>query len=464
MTSIVIIRYLTPSEYGDYQFLMSIFVAIFTFSNLNTQNGYFTFLSQKKESILFYWHYLIWEILQLLLVLVVSSFLLLSHLVNPFLGLDLGVVILALIAVFFTKNIREMITNTFESRRMTTYYLKFTFLINLIHFLIILFCSLNKLLNIKIIFLLIILEFATYLAISILVFWKRRNSFVCKVNYLMRENLRRYYHYSKPLFYSSLMGFIYLFLERWFLQKYGGPIQQAYLAFSIQFSTIILILTTSVLKVFWKEVAEHISNKNMQNLEKLFMKATKNIYIITSLISLFFIFNAKNIIIVVYGEKYLPGIYVFMLISFYTIHQTLGQLYGTFLLASEETRYYSCVSVLFTALAIPLMFFMVAGKSQYGLNLGAIGIATVMVSIQLFSVSSLGYLIKKKFGFKSMFLFQFKYLVIFALLIFISSLCIKFFVGNIFIQLILESLFLLLILSYIYFRNIKEVFVAKSLK
>lgn len=463
ITSIVVIRYLTPQEYGNYQFLFSIFVAIFTFSNLNTQNSYFTFISQKKESLKFYKDYLTWEFLQLFLVLLVCVGIYFSGFFDLFFGQDILLVVLALVAIFGTKNIRELVTNTFESRRMTLFYLKSTFIINLINLLFVGIFAFRDSLTIEIIFIFIILEFFIYLFISIIVFIKRKEEFIdVDKSYDFKLTLNRYYDYIKTLFFSSLVSFLYLFLERWLLQKYGGSEQQAYLAMSIQFSTIILVLTTSILKVFWKEVAEHISDKNYEVLEKIFTMATNNIFIITSLISIFFIINAKEIILLIYGEKYLPGVIVFMLISFYTIHQILGQLYGTFMLASEETKSYSYVSIFFSILSIPLMFIAVSPKEIYGLELGALGIAIVMVFIQFLSVNTFGYVIKRKFGFKSIFLFQFKYLIIFGIINALIYTLLKILDINIFITLLIQLFVLALIVFKLYFIKIKRAFFEKN--
>lgn len=454
---------MTPAEYGNYQFLFSIFVAILTFANLNTQNGYFTFISQKKESFLFYRDYIIWEFIQIFIVLIIVLGIYFTNIVDLFLNQDITLIILALFAVYGTKNIRELITNTFESKRMTTFYLKSTFIINVLNLFLIVIFAINDMLNVSIIFTFIILEFFLYLLIAIIVFFKRKDEFIENGKaYDFKLNFNRYFKYAKPLFFISLVAATYLFLERWLLQKYGGAEQQAYLALAIQFSTIILILTTSILKIFWKEVAEHIADKNFEVLENIFKNAIENIFIITSLISIFFIVNAKEIILFIYGEKYLPGVIVFMLISFYTIHQTLGQLYGTFMLASEETKSYSYVSIFFSIIAIPLMFISVAPKDIYGFDLGAMGIGIVMVIVQLLSVNTLGYVIKRKFGFKSIFLFQFKYLIIFGILNALIYTLLKILDINIFITLLIQLFVLALIVFKLYFIKIKRVFFEKN--
>jgi len=462
ITSILIIRYLTPVEYGNYQFLFSIFVTIFTFSNLNTQNGYFTFLSKKKESIYFYRDYLVWEFLQLFIVIGITIVLYFTKVFNLFLGLDIFLVLLALVAVFFTKNIRELITNTFESQRMTSFYLKAIFIINLVNFLLILFFVLNDILSISIIFLLISIEFFIYLLVAIYMFMKEKKQFLEQTSsYRFKLNIKRYYLYVKPLFFSSLVAAVYLFLERWLLQKYGGAQEQAYLALAIQFSTIILILTTSIVKVFWKEVAQYIASKDLTNLENIFINATKNIFIFTSFISVFFILNAKDILLIIYGEKYLAGAYVFMLISFYTIHQTLGQLYGTFMLASENTKEYSYISVVSMLLALPLLFVAVMNQNDFGFGLGAVGVASIMVFVQLFSVNIMGYIIKKKFGFESLFLFQIKYLLVAFIVLGIFHTLVNELISGVYIQVLVQSLLLTLTLIIVFFEKIRGYIIEK---
>lgn len=457
ITSIIVIRYLTPTEYGNFQFLFSIFVTILTFANLNTQNGYFTFISQKKEPFLFYRDYIIWEFIQLSVVLSIVLLIYFTGIVDLFLNQDIVLVVLALLAVYGTKNIRELITNTFESKRMTTFYLKSIFVINVLNLVLIALFAINDMLNIAIIFTFIILEFGIYLLIAIIVFWKRKSEFIEETKiYNFRLNINRYFNYVKPLFFSSLVVSVYLFLERWLLQKYGGAEEQAYLALAIQFSTIILILTTSILKIFWKEVAEHMADRNLQVLEKIFVSATENIFIITSLISIFFMINAKEIIVFIYGEKYISGVIVFMLISFYTIHQTLGQLYGTFMLASEETKSYSYISIVFSMMAIPLMFIAVAPKDMYGLELGATGVAIVMVFVQLLSVNTIGYIIKRTFGFQSMFLFQLKYLIIFSAFVYFISFITDVITNNVLLNLLIQVVFISISLSVIFLDKLKK--------
>ena len=52
------------------------------------------------------------------------------------------------------------------------------------------------------------------------------------------------------------MAFIYIFTDRWLLQYYSGSVEQAYYSVAAQFAAIALIFTTSILRIFWKEISE----------------------------------------------------------------------------------------------------------------------------------------------------------------------------------------------------------------
>lgn len=453
LTSIIIVRTLSPIEYGNYQFLVSIFVAIFTFANLNSQNGYFTFISQKKESYKFYKHYLLWEFIQFSFVglsiigIIASGY-------NLFLNIEAGLIALAFISIYLTKNIRELIVNTFESTRATHYYLYFIFTINLINLALITLLKYYDALNVKTILSLSIAEYSIFFMISLYVFLKHKDTFInSDKTYSFRDNFQKYSTYTKPLFISSLIAFSYLFLERWLLQKYGGADQQAFYSLAIQFSSIILILTTSMLKIFWKEIAEYIHKKDYVHLNIIFSSSIENIFFITTIISLFFAFNAKEIILILYGNKYIAAETVFVLMNLYTIHQTLGQLYGTFMLAAEETKVYSIIGIFFTLIALPFILFAVLPKQLYGLNLGAVGIASVMIIIQLFSVNSLGYYIKRKYNFDSIFLFQIKHLARIAMVFFLINYLADLLFVNSYLHLFFEGGITLITFLIIYYNK-----------
>ena len=70
------------------------------------------------------------------------------------------------------------------------------------------------------------------------------------------NTLKKYLNYCLPLIPYSWITFAYIFIDRWLLQYYSGSVEQAYYSVAAQFAAIALIFTTSILRIFWKEISE----------------------------------------------------------------------------------------------------------------------------------------------------------------------------------------------------------------
>jgi len=84
-----------------------------------------------------------------------------------------------------------------------------------------------------------------------------------------------------------------------------------------------------------------------------------------------------------------------MVMIFYPIHQTYGQLAGGILLSMERTDIYRNISILSSALGIILCYFFIAPSTYLipGLDLGATGLALKMVVVQIIGVNIIIYFV-----------------------------------------------------------------------
>ena len=73
----------------------------------------------------------------------------------------------------------------------------------------------------------------------------------------------------------------------------------------------------------------------------------------------------------------------------YPIHQSLGQIQGTYLMATSNTRTHAAIGMLSMLLSIPATYFVTAPRNALipGLALGATGVVIKMVAVQLIAVS-----------------------------------------------------------------------------
>ena len=73
ITGMIIARNLGPENYGDYSFLIGSFIAIRQIIELGTSTAFYTFISQKTRSYNFYLYYIIWQLFQFLVVLLLIT-------------------------------------------------------------------------------------------------------------------------------------------------------------------------------------------------------------------------------------------------------------------------------------------------------------------------------------------------------------------------------------------------------
>jgi hypothetical protein len=92
-----------------------------------------------------------------------------------------------------------------------------------------------------------------------------------------------------------------------------------------------------------------------------------------------------------------------MIMFLYPIHQSMGQITGTLILASSQTRVYMRVSVAVMIVSLPLSYLVQAPPTAWlvpGLGLGALGIALKTVLINIVSVNISAFIISRIYGWK----------------------------------------------------------------
>lgn len=370
IVSIAVARYLMPEAYGNYQYILTVMTAVMLLMNMGTEKAYFTFISQKLQSVKFHLFYFAWQIAQLILVFVFIILLSGDLYQMLFKDIEKTLVLVAMIAVFFVGNVQNSINHIAESIRKTHYSQSMSICVAVLHLVIVMsFIYFDKL-DIQSLFLILLVEYVIYAFILGLLLKKftlfSSEPFDAKVVF------EKFYRYSKPLFFLSLVGFVYTVMDRWLIQKYVGSEGQAFFAISMQFSALTMLVTSSVLNLFWKEIAESLEKNDIEKSRQYFEVVSKNLFIFTTMVSSILFFFSDEILKFFYTDDYLGASLVFKLIMLYPIFQSMGQLYSSFCLASSQTRLYAKVSYLSTAFGIVLAFWFVA---DFGLGMEAEGIA-----------------------------------------------------------------------------------------
>ena len=430
ITGLVIARTLGPSDYGNFNFLLASFSSLATLVNMASSSAFYTFISQRQRSGKFFLYYSGWILFQGLILLLFVLFLPFSIKQKIWFGHPHGLVVLALLASFamnqvwgFAGQIGESIRDTIavQIRNLALAVVYLTCITILVGFHVITIKTL-LLLNAMLYFLFTIFYFFHISRLDI------------NLPNGKDEDLKSVYQefkrYCLPLVVSTGIGFLYSFADYWLLQKFGGSVQQGYYAVAARFSALSLIATTSMLQVFWKEIAEAFSLGNMESVRSLYKRVSRGLYFVGAVISSIIIPFSREILDLLLGQSYQAAWLTISLMFLYPVHQSMGQITGTMFLATGNTKTQSIIGIVFMVISIPITYILLAPSSAGigGFQLGAVGLALKMVGCQLLGVNVSAFFIARQLNTSFDWKHQFYVLLI---LLPLGFLC-KFFVQSLF--------------------------------
>lgn len=407
-TGLIVARALRPSAYGDLMFLLGSFIALRPLLDLGGSTAFFTFLSQRARSGAFYLLYFAWLACQFVLALLLLSVVLPQSLFDKiWLGHDRNLVMLAFVASFMQQQVWQTVGQVGEAGRRTLEVQGLNMAVALIYMTSAgLLAALGTVSIDKILLLLI----AQYLFVTVFAVRRLRGSAARPdPEFSVAATLADYWHYCRPLIALSVLSFSFDFADKWLLQRFGGAVQQGYFQVANQISAISLLATASVLNVFWKEIAAAWAEQDMARVARLYQKVNRGLVMLGALLTGFLLPWARQIVGIVLGPAYLPAWPVLAIMLLYPIHQSMGQIGGTMLYASAQTKKYMVVSALVMLASIPLSYLVLAPRSGVavpGLGLGAVGLALKMVVLGVVSVNVQAWVIGRACGWKLDWAFQ----------------------------------------------------------
>ena len=435
VTSMFIARELAPENYGRYVFLIGTFIALKQILDFSSSSAFFTFISQKQSSLKFikiYWAYVA---LQLLLPLFIIAFVIPSDLINTiWKDESKTLIILALFAVFFQSTVWPITVQMAESIRKTYYVQIINLSLVFLHLLTVIFLWIFDSLALPFLFFVIIIEWIIGVLFLLNIYKKNHiePSKEDSENESLKIIFNEFWIYCSPFIPYMILGFINEFAEKWMLQTWAGPEQQAYFGIANQFASIALLVSVSIIKVFWKEIAEAHKNKNSKLVKKLYLNSTRMLFFIGLMISIPLLPWVNDILFIILGDSYTKGSMVFFIMLLYPIHQTIGQINGTMFYATENTRPYVIGNIIFLILSIIFTIIFLAPKDFLipGLAMGSVGLAIKLVFLQFFQVNAFSWFLAKKFnwkfdGFNQIFLIGLSLFFIYLSHLIIKQLCIN---------------------------------------
>jgi O-antigen/teichoic acid export membrane protein len=393
-TVILIARGLSPVRYGDLFFLLGSFTAIRALMDMGTSQAFYTFISQRSRGSTFYVVYFSWITLQFFVTALVIAVILPSSMIDSiWLGQARNVILLAFFASFMQQQVWNTISQVCEASRLTVMVQMVGLGVVLTHFLIVLALINADFLSINAIFITIMSE---YLVACIAIWWimKNRsikNNLVSQVEEAsLKEIFVEYWIFCRPLIVIAIFSFFYEFLDRWMLQRFGGSEQQGFYQVAAQFAAVSLIATTSILRIFWKEIAEANQLGDHPRVARLYLKANKGLLMLGAIVSCFLVPWSEQLTLLLLGKPYVAAWPVLALMFLYPIHQSMGQINATMFMACERTGPYMKLTILGMLVSFPVTYFLLASPDEWlipGLELGALGLAIKMLMMNVLFVN-----------------------------------------------------------------------------
>lgn len=396
VTGLIIARTLGPGEYGNFNFLIGSFASLATFLDMATSSAFYTFISQKQRGKKFFIYYAIWIITQLLILVIFTLFIPDSLRQRIWLGQPGELVLLALLATFSMNLIWTLAGQIGESVRDTVgvqirnLSLAGAYLICVLGLADLHFVTIKNL---------FIVNILLYLCLSAL--YMRRIYRISIITRESDENLKtvlvEFKKFCLPLVIYTGIGFVYSFADYWLLQKFGGSVQQGYYAIGARFAAVSLIATTSILQIFWKEIAEAHSVGDSERVRMLYQRISRSLLFIGAVASCAMIPFSQEILSLLLGPSYQAAWLPLSLMFLYPIHQSMGQVTGVMLFATERTKIKSIIGICFMILSVFTAYFMLAPNNLLipGLNMGAVGLAAKMLVCQFIEVNLMAFFVAR---------------------------------------------------------------------
>jgi O-antigen/teichoic acid export membrane protein len=424
-------RLLGPNEFGKMAFLLGTFIAIRQVLDLGASQAFFAFMSKKVRSSLFVLLYILWLLVQFFLVLFLLYFVFKDIWIDLiWRGENKNLIFLAFSASFVQNSVWPSLQQALESQRKTIPSQIISLLIIVFHLgAIFLLWNFNYL-NVYFLFSVIVFEYL-FASLFVFKFLKIIPSQKSEFSYIyIKSVFLKYFNYCKPIVIYSWCGFLFTFIDTWLLQTYGGNSNQAFFVVSNQIAAIALLATSSFTNIFFKEAVDTYHNGHLNQLRRLYITVSRSMFLISCLVGVFFIPWSKEVIVLLLGESYKFGYLTFGIMLFYPVYQSLGQLNGLLLYATNNVFINTKIGIYFMIISTLFSLTLVTQVEKYISNFNYYSemIAFKLVIMQFIQVSILSIILSKIIKVR----FNFNYQIVVIVFCLSSSFFSKYFINFLF--------------------------------
>jgi O-antigen/teichoic acid export membrane protein len=247
-------------------------------------------------------------------------------------------------------------------------------------------------------------------------------------------------------------GFLKEFGDRWILQKWGGDFEQGVFSVSERLTAIVLLINSSVIKIFWRETAKYNFSKNLKKLENIYINTICIVSLLGALIITVFVPFIELIDIFVLDTNKQASLTIYLMLTV-PIFVSINQLQTTFLYATLNITPHTIMAIFSFVLGFTISILLVSSYSIFGYSfeLGAPGIALKLLLMGFIGLFMYSFYINSKFRYSLSYIKTLRIIYFPVLIIAIISLIIKYIIpGYVILNSVLSFSFYIVAIFFLY--------------
>ena len=393
----IVPKALGPIAYGQFVYLQDFFMKIIGFLDMGSSIAFFTKLSARhtrKELITFYFLYSIVVLFVVLIfIFTINTFdytqVILPDIPNEYIFMGLFFGFFTWVTQIFIK-ISDAYALTVSVELIKIGH-KVVSLLLLLYFVYFTAFDLNSYFLFHYIALFSFLLVLTYLFIKKDIFTKG----LLSLNFNFKNISKEFIEYCHPLLVYSIIGLIVGIFDIWLLQKYAGSIQTGFYGLAYSLAAMCFIFTSAMTPIITREFAKSYEQKDIENMRKLYFRYIPMLYSLAAYFGVFIAMQSETVLAIFTDERFQDAYLVLMIMAFYPIHQTYGQLSGSIFYAIGQTKLIRNIAFVSQPIGMLLSFGFV-----YLMEFEAVGLAMKMIIGQVIGTNIQLYFNSKFLNFK----------------------------------------------------------------
>lgn len=374
----IISRYLSVEAFSEYRQIIVAVTLVVSIASLGLPSSVLYFMSSEKKSSYLPNFYIV----LLLATLVLIPFCLVSiYYFNYNFNTDLFTkYFMCFLFLFLLSFINASIENIFISFNRFKLLILIAFLPNVVFIIQLLFALYNKQGLTAILFAMLLREFCKLMILFYFVY-----NTESKISDISLERIKEIIIFSIPIGVSSLIGVINTNLDKLVTGKLLSKEDFAMISTASYEIPVLSLIGLSLFNILIPSLKNKYSLNNNKGILHLWIRAGKVMITIIVPITVVFIIFAKEIIVILFSERYLDSINLFRIYQLNALSRIYY--YGAFFLALGLNRLYTINSVINLVSNFILSFFLISKLGVRGAALAIVINTHLLIFIQCYQIA-----------------------------------------------------------------------------